>query len=131
MSTATDTKVKDALDHVRASAQELDGAISDAVAKHNAATKGDLEALAQKTKTVTESVKSSLSVQHDTDKKNLTEAAAHLDATQKHINEAMKTSGKAVEDSIAKALAEARASVEKVSEAVAARRAADSAKKAK
>src|SRR5271169_3560158 len=35
MSTMTDTKMKDALDHARTASQELHGAISDAVAKHN------------------------------------------------------------------------------------------------
>jgi hypothetical protein len=55
-----DAKVKDALDHVRASAQELHGAISDATAKRGGALKADLEAVSQKAKAVTDSLKSSL-----------------------------------------------------------------------
>ncbi len=42
----SDIKVKDAPDHVRAGAQELDGAISDAAAKGGGAVKADLEAVA-------------------------------------------------------------------------------------
>jgi hypothetical protein len=42
-----DTNVKDALDKVRASTQELHRAISDTVAKRGGATKADLEAFAQ------------------------------------------------------------------------------------
>ena len=37
--------VKDALDHARAAAQELHGALSDAVAEHGEAITSDLEAL--------------------------------------------------------------------------------------
>ncbi len=40
-----DTKVKDALDHIRESAQELHGAISDATAKRGGALKADIEAV--------------------------------------------------------------------------------------
>jgi hypothetical protein len=54
-----ETNVKDALDQIRAATQELHGAISDAAAKRGGATKADLEALAQKAKTVTESAKGS------------------------------------------------------------------------
>lgn len=131
MSTKTDTKVKDALDHVRAAAQELHGAISDAAAKRGGATKADLEAFAQKAKAVTESVKGSIGKQQEAAKKGLTEALTHLEATQKDIAEGMKTSGEAFQTSIRHALADAHASVQKVSEAVAARRSAASAKKAK
>ena len=123
-----ETNVKDALDHVRAATQELHGAISDAVAKRGGATKADLEAFKQKAKAATESAKGSLSTQHEAAKKKLSEAVTHLEATQKHITESLKSSGNALQTSIKQALADARASAQKVSEAVAAKRAATSTK---
>jgi hypothetical protein len=123
-----DTNVKDALDHVRATTQELHGAISDAAAKRGGAMKTDLEALAQKAKAATEAAKGSISTQNDAAKKHLADAVTHLEATQKHIGESLKSSGQAFQTSIQKALADARASAQKVSEAVAAKRAALSAK---
>jgi hypothetical protein len=119
-----ETGVKDAVDHVRAATQELHGAISDAVAKRGGATKADLETVAQKAKTVTESAKSSIGTQSEAAKKKLAEAVTHLEATQKHVAESLKSSGQAFQTSVQKALADARASAEKVSEAVAAKRSA-------
>ena len=121
-----DTNVKDALDHIRAATQELHGAISDAVAKRGGATKADLETFAQKAKTVTESAKGSISTQHDAAKKHLADAVSHLEATQKHVAESLKSSGHAFQTSVQKVLADARASAQKVSEAVAAKRSATS-----
>ena len=126
---ATEPKVKDALDHVRAAAQELHGHISDAAAKRAGAAKADLEALGQKAKAVTDSAKASISSQNEAVKKHLTEAVAKLEATQTHVAEGLKASGQAFETSVAKAVADARASVQKISEAVAAKRSAASAKK--
>jgi hypothetical protein len=123
-----DTNVKESLDHIRAATQELHGAISDAVAKRGGATKADLEALAQKAKAAAESAKGSISTQHDAAKKHLADAVTHLEATQKHVGESLKSSGQAFQTSIQKALADARASAQKVSEAVAAKRSALSAK---
>jgi uncharacterized protein YqgV (UPF0045/DUF77 family) len=123
-----DTNVKDALDHIRAATQELHGAISDAMAKRGGATKADLEALAQKAKAVTESAKGSISTQHDAAKKHLADGVTKLEAMQKHVSEGLKSSGQAFQTSIQKALADARASAQKVSEAVAAKRSAISAK---
>jgi exonuclease VII small subunit len=129
MATATakvDTKVKDALDHVRAAAQELHGAISDAAAKRGGAVKADLEAIPQKAKAVTESVKASIGAQNEAAKKQLTDAVTHLEATHKQLTESLKSSGQAFQTSVTKALAEARTSVQKISEAVAAKRSAQS-----
>jgi hypothetical protein len=121
-----DTNVKDSLDHVRAATQELHGAISDAVAKRGGATKADLEAFVQKAKVAAESAKGSISTQHDAAKKHLADAVTHLEATQKHVSEGLKSSGQAFQNSIKQALADARASAQKVSEAVAAKRSATS-----
>ena len=116
------------LDHVRAAAQQLHGAISDAAAKRSGAIKADLEAVGQKAKSVTESVKASIGVQNDAAKKHLKEAVTELEAVQKHAAEALKNSGRAFQGSIRQTLADARACVQKVSEAVAAKRSAESTK---
>jgi hypothetical protein len=123
-----DPNIKDSLDHVRAATQELHGAISDAAAKRGGATKADLEAFAQKAKAAAESAKGSLSTQHDAAKKHVAEAVTQLEATQKHIAESLKSSGQAFQTSVQKALADARASAQKISQAVAAKRSAASAK---
>lgn len=127
-SVKTDPKIKDALDHIRAAAQELHGAISDAAAKRDGATKADLEAFAQKAKSVAESVKGSIGTQQEAAKQHLKDAATHLEDTQKHVAESLKTTGQAFQTSVQKAVADARASVQKISEAVAAKRSAASTK---
>jgi uncharacterized protein YqgV (UPF0045/DUF77 family) len=116
------------LDKVRAAAQALHGAISDAAAKRGGAVKADLEAVGQKAKSVTESVKATIGAQTDVTKKRLQEAVTDLEAMQKHASEALKNSGQAFQASIRHTLADARASVQKVSEAVAAKRSAESTK---
>ena len=50
----------------------------------------------------------------------------HLEATQKHVAESLKSSGQSFQTSVQKALADARASAQKISEAVAAKRSAAS-----
>ena len=119
-----DTNIKDALDQVRAATQELHGALSDAAAKRGGATKVDLEALAQKAKAVTEFAKGAVNAQNEAAKKHLAEAVTKLEATQKHVAEGLKSSGQALQTSIKQALTSARASAQKVSEAVAAKRSA-------
>ena len=118
------SKTKDALDNVRAAAQELHGAISDAAAKRGGAAKADLEAVSQKAKAATEFVKAAIGAQQQATKKHLEEAVTHLDAMQKHAAEGLKSSGQVFDTSIRKAVADARASVQKVSEAIAAARSA-------
>jgi fructose-specific phosphotransferase system component IIB len=121
-----DSKVKDALDHVRADAQDLHRKISDAAVKRGGAIKTDLEDLSQKAKAVRESIKGSIGTQNEATKKHLAEAVTHIEATQKHAAEALKSSGQAFQTSVRQALAGARASVQKLSEAVAAKRLATS-----
>jgi ABC-type transporter Mla subunit MlaD len=130
MATAkVDTKVKDALDHLREAGQELHGALSDAAAKRGGAVKADLEDVSQKAKAAAESVKASIGAQHEATKKHLTDAVTHLEAVQKHAAEGLKSSGQAFQTSIRQTLADARASVQKISEAIASKRSAQSKKK--
>ena len=121
-----DTKGKDTLSPIRVAAQELHRAISDATAKRGADMKASLAAIPQKAKAVTESLKGSMATQNDDAKKKLADAAKYLEATEKHAAESVKSSGQAFQTSVRQALAEARASVQKISEAVAATRSASS-----
>ena len=122
-----DTKVKDALDHIRTSVQELHAAISDAAAKRGGAVKADIETISPKAKAVAESVKGSIAGQNEATRKHLTDAVASLEATQKHAAEALKSSGHALQAAIQHALESARASTQNVSEAIAAKRSAETA----
>lgn len=131
MSTATEThtktaaphaSVKDALDHARAAAQELHGALTDAAAKRGGAIKAELQAVPLKATAITESIKSSVSKQNAAAKQSLGDAVTYLEATTAHAAEALKSSGRAAENSIQQAIADARASAQKISEAVAAKR---------
>jgi hypothetical protein len=127
MSDDANVKVKDALDHARAAAQELHGALTDAVAKHGGAIKDDLEALPLKAKAISDSIGHSLDTQNVVTKQAVAEAVTYLDATAAHIAQALKSSGQAADGLIRSAIFDARASVQKISEAVAAKRAGASA----
>jgi hypothetical protein len=122
------TKIKDALDHAREAAQELHGRISDAMAKRGGATKPEIETISQKAKAAVESIKASLSTQHEATKKHLTGAVTDLEAAQKNAADGLKSSGQAFETKIRQALADARTGVDKITEAIAAKRAAQSKK---
>ena len=123
-----DKKAKDALDHIRKGEQELHKALSDAAAKRGGATKADLEAIPQKAKAVAESIKGAVGTQNETAKKHLKEAATYLEGMQKHAAEGLKRNGAAFQTSVRQTLADARASIQRVSEAVAAKRSAESTK---
>jgi hypothetical protein len=123
---APHTRVKDALDHARAAAQELHGALSDAAAKRGGAIKADLEAIPLKARAIADSLKASLDAQNAATKKSLREAVTYLEATATHAADALKSSGHAAETSVQQAIADARASAQKISEGVAAKRSASS-----
>ncbi len=120
---ATDARVKDALDHARTTAQELYQALTDSAALRGGSIRADLETLPMKAKAIAESLKVSLGVQSVEVKKSVEEASAYLEASGARIAEALRSSGQAAEISIQQAIIDARTSVEKISEAVAAKRA--------
>jgi hypothetical protein len=124
-----EAKVKDAIDHLRSAAQDLHKSISDAAAKRSGATKAEIAALAEKAKAVTQSAKASIDAEQGTAAKHLTDAVKHLEATQAQLSESLKATGASFDTSVKKVLMEARASTQKISEAVAEKRAAVSAKK--
>ncbi len=124
--------MRDALDHARAAAQEFHQAISGVVAKRPDAKKAEIEGVLQKAKMAAESIRSAMRAQHgaaqEQIKQHLTKAADRLDASEKHAAESLKSSGEAFHAAFGKALADARASLQNISEAVAARRSANAAK---
>ncbi len=126
-----DTQVKDAVDQVRSATQQLHKAISDAAAKRGGAAKADLEAVPMKAKAAIDSIKSSVATQNAAAKKHLTEAVTFLEATRKHAAEGVKTSGKEFQTAVRQTIADARAAVQQVSEAVAAKRTAGATASAK
>ena len=126
-----DTKVKDAVDKARAAAQELHRAISDAAAKRGGAAKSDLEAVPQMAKAAIESIKGSVAAQNGAAKNQLAEAVTYLQATSQHAADGVKSSGKEFQTAVRQTIADARAAVQKVSEAVAAKRTAESTQPAK
>ena len=119
-----DPKVKGALDDVRKAAQELHKSLSDAAARRGGAVKADIEAVPQMAQAAITSLKGSIGVQNATAKKQVAEAITHLEATQKHAAEGLKSSGHKFRTSVKQILTNAHASVQKVSEAVAAARSA-------
>ncbi len=121
-----DTQVKDAVDQVRSATQQLHKAISDAAAKRGGADKADLQAVPQMAKAAVDSIKGSMATQNDAAKKRLAEAVTYLEATGKHAADGVKSSGKDFQTAVRQTIADARAAVQKVSEAVAANRTAES-----
>jgi hypothetical protein len=128
---APETKIKDALDHARTAAQELHAALSDAAAKHGGALRADIEAIPLMSKAIVESLKNSLGLQNESTRKSVAEAVTFLEATGTHAAEALRSSGEDAVNSIQRAIADARASAQKISEAVAEKRAAAGARAAK
>jgi exonuclease VII small subunit len=124
-----EAKVKDAIDNLRSAAQDLHKQITDAAARKSGATKADIAALTEKAKSLAKSAKASIDTQQGNVAKHLTDAVEHLEATQANLSDSLKATGTALDTSVKKVLAEARASVQELSEAVAEKRAANSAKK--
>jgi hypothetical protein len=126
-----DTQVKGAVDQVRSATQQLHKAISDAAAKRGGAVKADLQAVPQMAKAAVDSIKGSMPAQNEAAKKRLAEAVTYLEATGKHAADGVKSSGKDFQTAVRQTIADARAAVQKVSEAVAANRTAESVQSAR
>ena len=121
-----DTQVKDAVDQVRSATQQLHKTISDAAAKRGGAAKADLQAVPQMAKAAIDSIKGSMPAQNEVAKKRLAEAVTYLEATGKHAADGVKSSGKELQTAVRQTISDARAAAQKVSEAVAAKRTAES-----
>jgi thiamine pyrophosphate-dependent acetolactate synthase large subunit-like protein len=125
-----DAAARDALDHARAATQELHQAISGALAKRTGATKVEIEGAIQKAKAAADSTRSAMRPRHgaaqEQIKQRLTKAVDKLEAAEKHVAEGLKR--EAFHIAFGKALAEARTSLQNISEAVAAQRSEHAAK---
>jgi hypothetical protein len=126
-----DTQIKDAVDQVRSATQQLHKAISDAAAKRGGAAKADLQAVPQMAKAAIDSIKGSMPAQNEVAKTRLAEAVTYLEATGKDAAEGVKSSGKEFQTAVRQTIADARAAAQKASEAVAAKRTAESTQPAK
>jgi hypothetical protein len=126
-----DTQVKDAVDQVRTAAQQLHKAISDAAAKRGGAAKADLQAVPQMAKAAIDSIKGSMAAQNEVVKQRLAEAVTYLEATREHAADGVKSSGKEFQTAVRQTISDARAAAQKVSEAVAAKRTAESTQSAR
>ena len=124
----TETKATDPLSKARAAAQDLHAALSDAASKRGGAAKADLEAVQAKTRTLIDSLKTSVSTQDEAARKYINEAMVNLESARKHAVEGAKSFGETFQGSVRKALADARASAQSISEALAEERAANSKK---
>jgi hypothetical protein len=127
----TDTKTTDPLSKARAAAQELHATLSDAASRRGGAAKADLEAVQEKTRTLIESLKTSVSPKDEAARKQINEAMANLESARKYAVDGAKSFGEAFQGSVRKALAEARASAQNISEALAQQRASSSKQKQK
>jgi hypothetical protein len=110
--------VKDALDHAQAAAQELYAALSTAAARRGGASQDDLEAIPLKTKAIVDVIKGTLGAQDAATKRSLGEAVTYLDGTAKHAAAAVKSCGLVAEHFVQRAIADARASVQKIDQVV-------------
>jgi hypothetical protein len=124
----TVTKATDPLSKARAAAQALHATLSDAASRRGGAAKAELEAVQAKTRTLIDSLKTSVSTQEEAARKHINEAMVNLESAGKHAVEGAKSFGDAFQGSVRKALAEARASAQNISEALAEERAANSKK---
>ena len=121
-----DVKIKDALDNARVAAQDLHKALTDAAIKQGDAFKANLEALPAQAKALEHSVRHSLDAQNELTKQYIDQAATYLHSTHKRIDEALKSSGDAAQGLIQSAIFDARESLQKISEAIAAKRSSHS-----
>jgi hypothetical protein len=127
----TETKATDPLSKARAAAQDLHATLSDAASRRAGAAKTDLEAVQAKTRTLIDSLKTSVSTKEEAARKHINEAMVNLESARKHAAEGAKSFGETFQGSVRKALAEARASAQNISEALAEQRASSSRKNQK
>ena len=122
--TQQDADHTEAFDRIRAAAQELHGALSDAAAKHGQAVKDHLEAIPRRAAAVTESVKAVVGVRTEITKKHLEALARDLEAVEQQVGESLKSNGQAFHTALRQAIVDSRNAVTKISDIVAARRSA-------
>jgi ElaB/YqjD/DUF883 family membrane-anchored ribosome-binding protein len=120
----TKSKPTDPLDGIRSAVQQLNGAISDALAIRGEKATEEMHAISQKTKAVVSSLQDSFAGQGEAIKTLLGEAKTFAESTEKQIAAGLKSTGREAETSFRQALGNARAAAQKISEAVATKRTA-------
>ena len=120
------TTMRDDLDRVRKATQDLHQAITGVLSKRAEATKADAEDLVRQAKESAELAVATIRAHYDAAepqiRQHLEQAAVKLEAARKQAQESLQASGQASREFLTNALAEARASARKVSEAIAAKR---------
>jgi len=123
------TKSNEALERVRAAAQELHLALGDAAAKGDEAVRADLQDLPQKAKALVDSLQRSRDEEGgDTASLQLDEAVRFLEEMQRHGNESLAATGAALRTGLRQTMSDARDAVQKIGEALATKSAADDAR---
>lgn len=115
---------KDPLAGIRAAAQELHGAISDAAVQRGQAIKDHLQAIGPTVTSLISSVKTVIGDQNEVAKEHLAEAVTHLEGAKTQIATGLKSTGDAFQAATRQALADSHDAVQKISEVVAATRSA-------
>jgi ElaB/YqjD/DUF883 family membrane-anchored ribosome-binding protein len=117
-------KARDALDDARTKAQELHGAIINALSSGAEGAKSTVESVVKKAEESADLAKTAMKLGYRAGeiRQQLQQAVDRLEDVRKSASEGQRSSGKEFRDSLTKALAEARASVQHITEAVAAKR---------
>jgi ElaB/YqjD/DUF883 family membrane-anchored ribosome-binding protein len=119
------TKARDTLDEARGKAQELHSAIIQALSSGAEAARSEVEAVVQKAQESADLAKAAMTLGYRAGeiRQQLQQAVDRLEDVRDCASRSVKGSGTEFRDSLTKALAEARSSVQHISEAVAAKRA--------
>lgn len=120
----TDRASTSSLDSIRATAQGLHSAISDAAVEHGAARMDRLLAAAPSPALIIAALRPVIGEQPETAKTQLTEVIALLEGAEAQIDTCLKSTGQAFHTAVRQALADSRSAVQKISEVVAAARSA-------
>jgi hypothetical protein len=83
----------DPLSEARAAAQDLHATLSDAASRRGGVAKAELEAVQAKTRTLIDSLKTSVSTQEKAARKHMNEAMVNLESARKHAVEGAKSFG--------------------------------------
>lgn len=122
----------EALQDVRVATQELHQAISQTLSRRASATRDDVQRVVDKGKQATQSARTAMGARHDAAQEavnqRLSEALGKIESANKRAAEGLGNTGEALHASLNKALVDARASAQSVSEAIAAKRSALAAK---
>jgi ElaB/YqjD/DUF883 family membrane-anchored ribosome-binding protein len=118
-------KARDALDEARTKAQELHRAIIGALSNGVAAARSEVESVLKKAQESADFAEAAMKIGYRAGetRQQLQQAIDRLEDVRKSASASLQSSGAEFRESLSKALAEARTSVQLISEAVASKRA--------